>query len=170
MEKNLLLTDDLLWDYADGLLDAADHQRVAQSLHRSPEAERRLAAILAEKKSFTDLPLDMPGHGFADRVLAAWTLEQMQPAAAVKKGRDWMVLLITCVFGLLLLLPLLALIVTALRSGATTLPVAYTLPTVEWTLVLANPTLHYAIGLAFILVTLRLLDRYLQQEKTWQIA
>ncbi len=169
MEKNLLLTDDLLWDHADGLLDASDQQRVAQFLHQSPEAERRLAAILAEKKSFATLPLEVPGHGFTGRVLAAWTLEQMQPAATIKKGRDWMVILITGVFGLTLLLPLFALIITALRTNAA-LPTTYSLPTVDWTMVLGNPILHYVIGLAFIFFTLRLLDKYLQQGKTWQIA
>lgn len=170
MEKNLLLTDDLLWDYADGLLEAADHQRVARFLHQSPEAECRLAAILAEKKSFATLPLEVPGHDFTGRVLAAWTLEQMQPAATVKKGRDWMVLLITGVFGVMLLLPLFALVITALRSRAVLLPTEYALPTVDWTIVLGNPILHYAIGLAFIFITLRLLDKYLQQGKTWQIT
>ncbi len=169
MEKNLLLTDDLLWDYADGLLNASDRLRVEQFLPQSPEAERRLAAILADKKSFAALPLEMPGSGFADRVLAAWTLEQMQPAATVKNGRDWMVLLITGVFGLTLLLPLFALIVTALRTKAA-LPTEYSLPAVDWTVVLGNPILHYTIGLAFIFFTLRLLDKYLQPGKIWQIA
>ncbi len=171
MEKNLLLTDDMLWDYADGLLAPADRQRVMEALGRQPEAASQLEAILAEKKAFTHMPLETPQAGFADRVMAAWTLEQMQLRPSAKKGRDWMVLLITGGFGLLLLFPLLALIITAIRSGgAAILPADFKFPTVDLTGFMANTTLHYAIGLAFIFISLRLLDRYLQQAKSLQVA
>ena len=166
----MLLTDELLWDYIDGLLNASDYQRVTDALRQHPAAARQLEAILAEKKSFATLPLENPKAGFADRVLAAWTLEQVQLRPAARKGRDWMILLITGGFGLLLLFPLIALVVTALRSGAAALPADYKLPTVNWTGILANSTLHYAIGLAFIFISLRLLDRYLQLAKPLQVA
>ena len=170
MDKNLLLTDELLWDYADDLLEASERQRVREALGQQPEAARQLAAILAEKKDFAALPLELPGNGFADRVMTAWASEQMQAQPAAKKGRDWMILLITGGFGLLLIFPLLALIITAIRSGAATLPADFKLPSINLTGVLANSTLHYAIGLAFVFFALRLLDRYLQQAKTWQVA
>ncbi|MEO6038741.1 MAG: hypothetical protein ABIQ93_10030 [Saprospiraceae bacterium] len=170
MEKNMLLTDDLLWDYADGLLEPAERQRVRDALLRQPEAARQLELILAEKKAFASLPLETPKGGFADRVMAAWTLENPQLRPAEKQGRDWMILLISGGFGLLLLFPLLALVVTALRSGAAALPAGYTLPAINWAGVLGNSALHYTIGLTFIFISLRLLDRYLQQAKTLQMA
>ena len=166
----MLLTNDMLWDYADGLLEVSDFQRVTDALRQHPKAARQLEAILAEKKAFATLPLENPKAGFADRVLAAWTLEQVQLRPAAKKGRDWMILLITGGFGLLLLFPLVALIVTALRGGAAALPAEYKLPAVDWAGVLANSTLHYVIGLAFIFISLRLLDRYLQQAKPLQVT
>ena len=170
MEKNLLLTDDLLWDYADNLLDSAERRRVTEALYRQPDAAYRLEAILSEKKAFAAQPLDLPATGFADRVLSAWTLEQMQLQPRTKPGRDWMVLLISGGFGLLLLVPLLALVIAALRNSAAVLPIDYRLPAINWAALLSNSALQYALGLAFTLITLRLLDRYLQHEKALQLA
>ncbi|MEO6760443.1 MAG: hypothetical protein ABIO24_13375 [Saprospiraceae bacterium] len=170
MENNSLFPDDLLWEYADGLLDAAAYQRVTDQLRRQPDAQSRLDAILAEKKAFASVPLEAPPAGFADRVLAAWTLEQMQLRSAPEKGRDWMILLITGGFGLLLLVPVLALIITAIRSGASAMPFNYQLPTVNLSGVLGNTSLHYGIGLAFVFISLRLLDSYLHQAKSLRVV
>ncbi len=172
MENNLLFTDDLLWDYADGLLDAAEYRRVTEQLPRQPEARSRLAEILAEKKSFAALSLETPKPGFSDRVLAAWAVEQMQmrPALSSQKGRDWMIILISGVFGLSLLLPLVVLVVTTLNGDGPTLPADYALPAVDWSGVLTNPVLYYTVALTLTLFSLRLLDKYLQRKKTWQLA
>ncbi len=167
-----MFTDDLLWDYADGLLDAAEHQRVMERLQHDPEAQSRLADIVAEKKSFAALSLETPKSGFADRVMAAWAVEQMQaqPTSSLHKGRDWMIFAISGVFGLSLLLPLAMLLVTTLRGEGPALPTDYTLPTVDWALVLANPIVYYTLGLVLTLLSLRLLDKYLQREKSLQLA
>ncbi len=170
MENNSLLTDDLLWDYADGFLDAAEHERVTENLRHFPEAQSRLADILAEKKSFAALPLETPKPGFSERVLAAWAVEQTQAVRSPEKGRDWMVLAISGVFGLLLLLPLAVLLVTTLQGQGPMLPADYGLPAVNWGGVLANPIVYYTVGSALTFFSLKLLDKYLQQKKTLQLA
>ncbi len=175
MKNNSLFSDDLLWDYADGFLDAAEHQRVTEGLRDQPEAQSRLADILAEKKSFAALPLEIPKPDFADRVMVAWAMEQMhaQSALSPEKGRDWMVLIISGVFGLSLLLPLVMLLVALSNGVAPTLLADYTLPnvpSVDWAGILGHPAVYYSVGLALTFFSLRLLDKYLQQKKTLQLA
>ena len=82
MENNFLLTEDMLWDYADGFLPQEEKMQVDAYLRRHPEHQSMLDTILAEKKAFAALPMDRPKPGFTDRVMAAWVAEHPQSTHA----------------------------------------------------------------------------------------
>ena len=80
MENKFLLTDEMLWDYADGFLSPAEKGQVEDYLRGNPEWKARLDMIQAEKRELFSMTLEAPNPGFADRVMAAWAAEQRAPA------------------------------------------------------------------------------------------
>lgn len=166
MDNHFLLTDDHLWDFADGLLSAEENLRVEAYLRQHPEWQAKLDALLAEKRAWTTLPLESPNAGFADRVMAAWTTEQLQTRTKTSPGKsDWIVFAVAGAFGLLILLPVIALVVTA--AGSPGLPTNdIQLPDTDLIgQTLSQPGLQLAafLGLAFGL--LMLVDKYLHQRR-----
>lgn len=166
MQHDMLFSDDVLWDYADGFLSDTEKKQVEAHLQQHPEARHRLQMILSEKQELASLPLEAPGPGFADRVMAAWATEQVK-ANARANGKDWIIRLIALVFGLFVLTPVVVMVVAALQ---TTPSETYTLPTVEvpamdWSLLLDNAYLQYGLLLIFALVGLRFLDKVLQHQR-----
>lgn len=166
MNNHLLLTDDLLWDYADGFLDAVEKQRVDAYLNQHPEWRARLDLILEEKSALASIPLAKPQVGFSDRVMAAWAAEHVQTIAK-DKGKDWIISAIALVFGLLVCVPFVVMVISVLLSAPVSAP-AVTVPKEifsDWDKVLGSPALQYALYLVLAVSLLRFLERFLQHRK-----
>jgi len=165
MENHFLLTDDMLWDYADGFLSDKEKKQVEAYLAQHPEWSIRLETILAEKQELAALPLTAPMHGFSDRVMAAWAAERVQSKAEAK-GDDWIVRLIAVVFGLFILVPTVVMVVAALQlspAEATAIDVPQVslpaIPVEDW---VVSAVVQYGLLLAFVVIGLRFLDKVLQ--------
>lgn len=164
-----MLTDDILWDYADGFLKGEEKLRVDAYLQQHPEQQARLETIRAEKRAFLDLTLEKPKAGFAQQVMAAWAAEQAPakiqvPAKAV--GRDWVLWSIAATFGLMLAVPFL-LAPSAAPSGLTfQIPAQYLpqvqVPTFDWAGFFNSALLRNFLLLSMAFMGLKLLDKYLQ--------
>lgn len=166
MENNFLLTDELLWDYADGFLEATAMHQVDAYLKQHPEQRKRLNSIEAEKRTLATLALEKPRAGFADGVMAAWVSEQAAAQAiAPVKPRDWVISTIAGLMGILMLL--FFAIVYAMAPGIEpiSIPNQYIpeVPLIDWALLFDNPVMHYAVMLTLVLLVLKTLDKYLQQ-------
>jgi anti-sigma factor RsiW len=165
MENNFLLNDELLWDYADGLLDSTQQQQVNAYLEQHPGWKARLDAILSEKKLFSTLPLEQPKSGFADRVMTAWALEQGMQSAA-KPGQDWVLRLIPALFALLILSPLVSLLggsAPSINLPVEALP--FKLPNFHLEMLEAmasSSVLFYTVLFVMVILTLRVFEQFLQ--------
>lgn len=168
MENNFMLTDDLLWDYADGFLDTAEKQQVERYVQLHPDAQRRLDQILAEKRELSALSLESPNAGFADRVMAAWAVERIHEHAQAG-GKDWILRLIPAVFSLFVLTPVVVMVFAALQLNPADLPAVSLpeIPTVDWASWIGSPVLQYGLLLTLVLIGLRFLEKYVQH---WQLA
>ncbi len=163
MENNFLLTDDLLWDYADDFLAAEDKLRVDAFLRQHPEWQERLDAIMAEKRAFHALPLEKPHPGFSDKVMAAWAAETHASWSASAKGKDWIVLLISAVLGLFICA---AFVVAAMQAAPAPLPVELPkMPAYEWGRVFDNQVLQFGLFFALALMTIKFVEKYIEQRK-----
>ena len=117
MKSNgFLINDDLLWDYADGLLAAAERAQIDAYIAQHPEYKLRLKSVLADRQALLQVPLDSPRAGFADKVMAAWVSEQVHERAIAP--RDKMVLFFPLVLGAMLVCALIALTAMAISSAA----------------------------------------------------
>lgn len=165
MENNFLLTDDLLWDYADGFLDPETTAQVESYLRQHPEWQSRLDTIQTEKKAFMTLNLEQPKPGFADSVMAAWAIEQVQSKAS-ESGKDWIIRLIVAVFSLFVLIPLVVMVLAAVQVTPSALvPFEIpAMPNVDWAGLFNNSAIHYTLYLGLTFLLLRLLEKVLQQK------
>lgn len=169
MEHNFLMTDDLLWDYADDLLDAPEAARVAEYLRQQPEWNIRFQAILLEKKELAALPLEAPRAGFAEQVMAAWAAEQA-PAQVKAKGTDWTIRFITLIFLLIVSVPVVVMYFSAAELAPNTLPTLQVpeLPAIDWAVWANSPVLLYGLLLMTGIWGLRLFDKILQHRSLAQ--
>lgn len=168
MENNFLLTDEILWDYSDGLLTPEETTRVEAYLRQHPEWQVKVDAIEAEKRSLFAHTFEKPDRGFADRVLAAWATEQVQAhaMAAEPVRRDWIIRGIAIAFGVFVLTPVVVLLVMALQSAPVSLPQVQ-MPVIEtekWTNLLDNSVLQLSLLSILALLLLRLADQYLHRK------
>jgi anti-sigma factor RsiW len=164
MEHNPLLNDDLLWDYADGFLSPEEKAQADDYLQRHPEVRQRLNVIEAEKKALFSLPLEKPNPGFADRVMAAWAVEQVHVRASKSGGRDWIVMAVAAVFGVFILVPFVLLVGGLLQNGAPEPSFQMPqIPAVDLAPLLSAPFVRYGLYLTLAFLTLRLIDRYLHK-------
>ena len=158
-----MLTDDLLWDYADGFLTAEEKIRIDAYLRQHPEWQERLHAILAEKRAFHATPLERPRPGFTDRVMAAWAAETHANYVATAKGKDWIIYLISTVLGLFICA---AFVVAGMQAAPEKLPVELPkLPTYDWGAVFSNQMLQFGLFFTLTLLTLKFVERYLEQRR-----
>ncbi|MBC7774215.1 MAG: hypothetical protein H7246_02155 [Phycisphaerae bacterium] len=169
MENNFMLTDDLLWDYADGFLEGDEKLRVDAYLRQHPEQQARLEAIMAEKRAFSGLTLEKPNAGFAQQVIAAWAAEQA-PAKALQplkaKGHDWILWGIAAAFGLMIAVPFLMAPTAAPAEFAFRVPEEYIpqiqVPTFDWVGFISSAWLRNTVLLTMAFMGLKILDKYLQ--------
>jgi hypothetical protein len=163
MDNNFLLTDEMLWDYADGLLDPAERSRVDAYLRQHPEHKTALEAIVEAKRSLSALPMEAPDAGFANRVMASWTSEQVQ-IKTIKPESDWIIRLISGIFGFILLSSMIVMGFAGMDSNPFKIPVDLPkTPSFDWALLLNSPVVPYVFyfGLTFLL--LRILEQFLKQ-------
>lgn len=168
MEQPFVLTEDMLWDYADGFLSPEEKMRVDAYLQQHPEQAPRLDAITAEKKLFAALPTERPNAGFADRVMAAWVSEQAgSRQMAATPGKDWIIYSIAAAMGLFLVLPILLIFFSNPAGATDVIPAEYMpqTPVIPWAEIFSGPVLRFGVPLALMLFSFRFLDQYLQQKK-----
>lgn len=170
MDNHFILTEDILWDYADGLLDADTKALVEKYLAQKPTDRARLAAIMGEKQALAEMPLAKPAANFADKVMAAWTFEQQKARIAAAPKNDWGIWAIAIGFGLLMAAPLLLALFWG--GGATDSPI--NLPQFEVPMAvqkfdllgaLGSPVSQYAFYLALASLSIRLLEKYLHYRR-----
>ena len=163
MENNFILTDDLLWDYADGFLTAEEKARVDAYLRQYPEWQERLDAILADRHAFHAMPLEKPRPGFSDRVMAAWAAETHAAYSAPGKGKDWIIYLISTVLGLFICA---AFVVAGMQAAPSQLPVEIPkIPAYDWGAIFSNQVLRFGLYFILALMTLKFVEKYLEQRK-----
>lgn len=169
MENNFMLTDEMLWDYADGLLSGNEKDRVEAYLRHFPEQQARLDAVQAEKRAFAALPLEKPNAGFAQQVMAAWAAEQA-PAMAARpiktNGPDWIMWGLATVLLLLLVLPIALSPSFAAVDSMVQVTEAYRpqlqVPAFDWAGFFGSALIRNALLLLLGYMSLQLLDKYLQ--------
>lgn len=171
MKNHFLLTEDILWDYADGFLPEPEKAQVADYLRQYPEWQARYQAILDEKSALFNTVLEIPPTDFSKKVMAAWAAEQLQAhahKAAAKK--DWILLLIPFVFGLFILIPTVLLLFSGLQLAVpvdTSVVNTYTDSLPSQILNFINmPGVHYVVYLG---ITFALL-RFVEKVRTYRLA
>lgn len=166
MEPSFVLTEDMLWDYADGFLSAAEKAQVDDYLRQHPEHHARLDAIMAEKRNFSALALEHPNAGFADRVMAAWATEQGgKTDFSADKSRDWIIYCIGGVLAGILVLLIAMVLASAPESAPMGIEPSDYIPEVPWAKIFSGPIARFGMPLALLFVGFRFLDQYLQQKK-----
>lgn len=164
--NGFLVNEDMLWDYADGLLSAAERAQVDAYMAQHPEQQLRLQSVLADRKALMQLPLDSPRAGFADKVMAAWVSEQVHERAVTTADKK--VLLFPLVLGSMLVGALIAVLTVVFSSAmpaAAPLDVQQNLPEISPDAimqVLLNPVTKTVLFAGFCLAFLGLLDGYLR--------
>jgi hypothetical protein len=71
-----MVTQEILWNYADDLLSLSERKAVEAALLQDDVLQKQLAEILQEKKLFSQLSLEKPSLDFASNVLSSWQAEQ----------------------------------------------------------------------------------------------
>ena len=165
----MLINEDILWDYVDGLLGPAERLEVDALLHSDPTLQAQLQEVLAFRAQLHATPLEKPRAGFADGVMAAWAGEQMQ-AYQPPPNRDWMVFAVAGAFGLFIVSALVSVIASIPWPKSVRLPVVelpkWQLP--EWTfgnLDLDVRLLQLMLPALLVVLTLTVLDKYLRHRR-----
>jgi anti-sigma factor RsiW len=164
--KNTHLNEDLLWDYADGLLDAPEKAALENQLLNAPEWQQTLDGIMALKAQLHATPLDKPRRDFSDRVMAAWADEKMT-AFKPDKGKDWIVYLISALFGVFILVPFIMLIgqLSTLSFGSGTPLELPEFDVTRWADSLNLGSAMLAGLMILCLLTVLFLDRFLRHRQ-----
>lgn len=164
--NNTPLNEDLLWDYADDLLDAQTRQAVEAQLSQSPEWQREMVAIQAAKAQLKAMTLDKPRRDFTDRVMAAWATEQTL-AYKPDRGKDWIVYMISALFGVFIFIPFIMLI-GRLATFQSSTPMPVKMPDFNFGQFLEGLNFSGAIFAGFVVLcvfSLLILERFLRYRK-----
>lgn len=164
-----MLTDEQLWDYADGFLEADEKQQIDAHLRQHPAQQARLDAILAEKRAFATVPLEKPNSDFAKQVMAAWVAEQNPVKASVPakaKGQDWVLWGIAAVMLAMLFVPLWLAPSAAPTELSFQIPEEYVpqlqVPAFDWQGLFGSTWLRTLLLITMAFMSLKILDKYLQ--------
>lgn len=162
MNQDFQITDELLWDYADGFLSSEEKHQVEAFLGQHPAWQDRLQAIRGEQQALFNVPMEKPRADFADRVMAAWATETVHNHAKNKAhGRDWIIIAIAAVFGLFILTPIVVMVVAALQSSAP--EVSNQITSVDWGNIGTLPVVQYATYLGLTFLVLRFAEKWITQ-------
>jgi hypothetical protein len=166
------LNDDLLWDYADGLLTDAEAEEVRRLLTADLAWQTRLTIVLAERAALKAIPLERPKPNFADRVMTAWVTEQTgKPAPSPTNDR--IAYAVSGALCLLIAVPLLTIIIASFRIKAqpVNLKLPVNLPTADHlTPFFQSQGLLYVLLLLASLAAWQFIDRYIQLRKATKMA
>ncbi len=170
MDNNLIINEEVLWDYADGFLTPEEHREVDTYLQLHPDWQIRLEEVMAFRAQLHATPLEKPRSGFTDRVMAAWATEQVQ-AYQPGKNKDWIVFSVAAAFGLFILGGFVAVLVSL--SGMSNTPSQMELPQVQLPMsqlgaILQNQTLQMAFPIVLAVLSLFVLDKYLRHRRFLQ--
>lgn len=116
--KPTSLTEDLLWDYADGLLAPDEAAGVEAELRLHPFWRKQYEAILRDREALRNLPFTNPSAGFAKKVMQQWQAETHVATQHGIEKTDWIVRGLALAFSAFILIPLIAIFVAALGSKA----------------------------------------------------
>jgi hypothetical protein len=166
MNHHFILTDEILWDYADGFLSLEEKKQVETWLNEHPESQTRLDHILMEKRAFATFPLEKPESGFSQQVMHAWTMEQKPAKRTAKaKHKDWIFWGAAGILLILFFIPFL-LSPDALPTEPVSIPEKFvpqiTVPSYDWTGLLNSSLTQFLLLITLALLGLKLLDKYLQ--------
>jgi anti-sigma factor RsiW len=166
MENNFMLTDELLWDYADGFLAVEAKTQVENWIRTHPDAQQRLDQIMAEKRAFSGLTLEKPDSDFAKKVMGAWVAEHAPAKRASKAShKDWIFWGASGILVALMFVPFL-LAPDAPPSEPVRIPEQFipqvSVPTYDWAGLLSSSSLQFLLMATLALLSLKLLDKYLQ--------
>lgn len=161
-----MLTDELLWDYADGFLSGDAKTQVENLLKTQPDAQQRLEQIMKEKRAFSGLTLEKPDSDFAKKVMGAWAAEQAPAKRASKAGhKDWIFWGASGILVALMFVPFL-LAPDAPPAEPVRIPEKFipqvSVPTYDWAGLLNSSSLQFLLMATLALLSLKLLDKYLQ--------
>lgn len=169
------MNNELLWDFADGLLDPTEHAAVEAQLQSDPALRAQLADVERERALLlAAVPLESPRPGFTDGVMAAWVAEQMGEKGRIQHDSGtWRIWTVTLLLGGGVLLSLLTVLTLAFRSVKTT-PI--NLPTPQWQLptppsadwwssLTDSGSLQVAVCLALTVLLLRVADKFWLQRR-----
>lgn len=77
------ITNDILWDFADGLLPNTQQKEIAQALLDNPTLQEQLDVIIQQKVLFSTTELEQPKLDFATTLLEKWAAEQPLQTATI---------------------------------------------------------------------------------------
>ncbi len=123
------ITNDILWDFADGLLPNAQQKEIAQALLDNPTLQQQLDVIIKQKALFSTTELEQPKLDFATTLLEKWVLEQpLQTAPTVAHSTQ-----ISLLKGLFVSFILLSIILLyfAFSSNTVSEPLPIVIPNIE---------------------------------------
>ncbi len=141
---------------------------VDQYVAQHPEWRARFDGIIAERNALSGLLLEKPNPGFAHKVLAAWTTEQMAARPKLTSSPDWVVRSIGWVFGGMVALMLLVLLGLAPSAAPTPQKTDFLpqLPMAAFQDILSNPAWGYGLAMLSAVALLLFIDRYWQYRQT----
>src|SRR2546428_14157905 len=79
------VTEEQLWDYADGLLSAHEAKEVEALIASDQSLQRKLEEIRAISKSLAAMDLQSPSADFTSKVISAWKTELASPRPSTLK-------------------------------------------------------------------------------------
>ena len=170
MENQFIMNEDVLWDYADELLDKADRDRVDIYLRQHPEWQTRLSEVREMRAMLGNLPLESPDSGFSAQVMQAWNTLQTEAAPTQRNNRvKWVFLGVAGVLLVLVLIPIVALFRMAgsIETPNLKLPEIQPERFIPDAAPLISNMAAFQVGfyLVLALATLRLLETYLTRNK-----
>lgn len=172
MKESFFMDQDLLWDYADGLLDAPTAAAVADYLQQHPDWQQEYETIVADRKAMLSMPLEKPHAGFTDRVMAAWVTDQMALKAPIQPKKDWIIYGIAAAFSFFIVGGILMIIIALAQTTLPETPAIVTKYTdkinvnIDFNkilLLLSHPMWLYLLYFGLTFAFVHLLDRKLRK-------
>ena len=155
MKEQFQINEEMLWDYADGLLPEAETAFVRDVLESSEQWSAVLADIQAQKQLFSELPKQSPRMGFSANVMAAWNSEQSKVAQRRAK-KDHLLQGVFWFMGTMLVGWLLIFVYALFRSGSLGIEIP---PITVATSFTQHPAYLYSLLLVGLVLVVLIMDR-----------
>ncbi|SMO51790.1 anti-sigma factor family protein [Solitalea koreensis] len=165
------ITEEQLWDYADGLLSADEAKEIHSLIAADPSLQKKLEEIKAISKSLAEMTLETPSVDFTSKVISAWKTELASPKPAalktiVNKKIIYGVAGLFVVSILALLAYTVAATVNVPASGIYDLSkYSSSLPKVNADVIFSNKLFYQLFFLLDVVLLLIFVDKYLRVKK-----